>query len=118
MRAKSGTGSAGVWQLAKERSSRDALYGQSSYWDSRAAARQGMARSLWPSNAFNAVWDQRQRVLIARALGNIAGRDVLDVGCGTGRVTRWLAEQCGARHVVGVDFSPATVQIAREEAGA
>ena len=34
-----GTGSAGVWQLFKERRTRDALYGVSSYWDSRASAR-------------------------------------------------------------------------------
>jgi SAM-dependent methyltransferase len=113
-----GTGSSGVWQLVKERRARSALYGVSSYWDSRASARRGMARSLWPSNAFNAVWDGRQRLLITRALGDIGGRQLLDVGCGTGRVTRWLAEQCGARHVVGVDFSPTTVRAAREESSA
>jgi SAM-dependent methyltransferase len=43
---------------------------------------------------------------------------MLDVGCGTGRVTRWLAEQRGARQVVGVDFSPATVDAARHESSA
>ena len=58
------TGSSTVWQLFKERRTRDALYGVSSYWDSRASARRGMARSLWPSNAYNAVWDERQRVLL------------------------------------------------------
>ena len=31
-----GTGSSGVWQLFKERRTRSALYGDSSYWDSRA----------------------------------------------------------------------------------
>jgi len=53
---------------AKERKTRDALYGASSYWDARASARKGMARSMWPSNAFNVVWDERQRELIVRAL--------------------------------------------------
>jgi SAM-dependent methyltransferase len=110
-----GTGSSSVWQLFKERRTRDALYGVSSYWDARASARRGMARSLWPSNAYNAVWDERQRALIERALGDVNGRTLVDVGCGTGRVTRWLAEQGGARQVVGVDFSPATVEAAREE---
>ncbi len=113
-----GTGSAGVWQLFKERRTRDDLYGESSYWDSRAAARRGMARSLWPSNTFNVLWDERQRELLIRALGDLTGRKMLDVGCGTGRVSRWLAEQRGARQVVGIDFSPATVEAARHESSA
>ena len=114
----SGTGSASVWQLFKERRTRDELYGVSSYWDSRASARRGMARSLWPSNTFNALWDERQRELLVRALGDVTGRRMADVGCGTGRITRWLAEQGGARQVVGLDFSPATVEAARHESSA
>ena len=113
-----GTGSSSIWQLIKERRTRDTIYGASSYWDSRASARRGMARSLWPSNVFNALWDERQRELIERSLGEVTGRRMLDVGCGTGRVTRWLAEQRGARQVVGVDFSQATVDAARHESSA
>jgi len=41
-----GTGSAGIWQLFKERRARDAIYGAPAYWDARASARRGMARSL------------------------------------------------------------------------
>jgi SAM-dependent methyltransferase len=115
---QNGTGSSGVWQLFKERRTRDALYGNPSYWDSRASARRGMARSLWPSNTFNALWDERQRELLVRALGDVTGRRVVDVGCGTGRMARWLAEQRGARQVVGVDFSQATVEAARHESSA
>jgi SAM-dependent methyltransferase len=116
MGTKSGTGSTSVWQLAKERASRDAIYGDASYWDARASAREGMARSMWPSNSFNAAWNERQRELIERSLGNLAGRRVIDVGCGTGRIARWLAEERGASHVVGIDFSAATVEAARLEA--
>lgn len=116
--ATNGTGSSGVWQLFKERATRDALYGAASYWDARASARQGMARSLWPSNAFNVVWDERQRELITRTLGSVRGRSVVDVGCGTGRIARFLAEEGEARSVVGVDFSIATVEAARLEGGA
>lgn len=112
------TGSSGVWQLFKERRTRDAIYGAASYWDARASARSGMARSLWPSNAYNALWDARQRALIERTLGELRGRRVVDIGCGTGRIVRWLAEERGAARVVGVDFSPATIEAARREASA
>jgi SAM-dependent methyltransferase len=114
----SATGSTGVWQLFRERLSRDAMYGVASYWDARASARRGMARSLWPSNAFNAMWDERQRALVTRSLGDLTGRRIADIGCGTGRITRWLAEQKGPRQVVGVDFSQATVEAARHESSA
>jgi SAM-dependent methyltransferase len=113
-----GTGSSSVWQLFKERRTRGVIYGAPSYWDSRASARRGMARSLWPSNTYNALWDARQRSVILRALGDVSGRRLVDVGCGTGRVTRWLAEECGARQVTGIDFSPATVDAARDESSA
>ncbi|MFD0883769.1 class I SAM-dependent methyltransferase [Streptosporangium algeriense] len=39
----------------------------------------------------------------ARLLGDVAGRDVLEIGCGAGQCGRWLAGQ-GAR-VVGFDLS-------------
>jgi SAM-dependent methyltransferase len=112
------TGSSGVWQLFRERMTRDAIYGVSSYWDARASARTGMARSLWPSNTFNAVWDERQRQIVSRSLGSMRGRRVVDVGCGTGRIVRWLAEECGAGAVVGLDFSAATIDAARAESPA
>ncbi len=115
---KNGTGSSSLWQLFKERRTRDAIYGAPSYWDARASARRGMARSLWPSNVFNRLWDDRQRAIISRALGSVSGRRVVDVGCGTGRIVRWLAEQRGARQVVGLDFSPATIEAARVESSA
>ncbi|WGW14048.1 methyltransferase domain-containing protein [Saxibacter everestensis] len=44
-------------------------------------------------------------------LGDVRNRDVLEVGCGAGQCSRWLAEQ-GAR-AVGVDFSPGMLEQAR-----
>jgi SAM-dependent methyltransferase len=111
-------GTSGLLQLVRERRKRDSIYGTASYWDARASARRGMARSLWPSNAFNSLWDERQRMVVVRALGSVTGRRVVDVGCGTGRIVRWLAEQRGARQVVGVDFSSATIDAARHESTA
>ena len=49
-------------------------------------------------------------------LGDVAGLNVVDVGCGTGRHAVRLAER-GA-HVVGVDFSDGMLARAREKGGA
>ena len=57
----------------------------------------------------------RTRDLAAEALRqvdlNLAGRKVIEVGCGTGRNTTWLAER--AAEVVGMDFSEAMLAKAR-----
>ena len=41
----------------------------------------------------------------SRALGNIVGLRVLDLGCGSGRYTRWLKTSQHAGEVIGVDMS-------------
>jgi ubiquinone/menaquinone biosynthesis C-methylase UbiE len=57
--------------------------------------------------------------LIERIVVASPGRDVLDVGCGTGRLTRWIAERLGPRgSVVGIDPLEHRISIARSHAGA
>ena len=53
---------------------------------------------------------------VRKALGEVRGLDVLDLGCGTGRHTAWLA-QAGAR-VTAVDFSEEMLERARRKAPA
>ena len=53
---------------------------------------------------------------VREALGDVRGRDVLDLGCGTGRHTAWLAET-GAR-VTAVDFSERMLERARAKVSA
>jgi len=50
---------------------------------------------------------------VREALGDVRGCDVLDLGCGTGRHTAWLAES-GAR-VTAVDFSVKMLEQARRK---
>lgn len=42
-----------------------------------------------------------------------AGMELLEVGCGTGQITGWLAEQVRPGRVLAVDFSPAMLEQAR-----
>ncbi len=48
-------------------------------------------------------------------LPDVAGKDVVELGCGTGYFGAWLARQ-GA-HVVGVDVTPAQLETARRMEG-
>ncbi|HEY6565201.1 MAG TPA: class I SAM-dependent methyltransferase [Pirellulaceae bacterium] len=50
---------------------------------------------------------------VRSAVGPIVGRRVLDLGCGTGRHTLWLAE--GGAQVTAVDFSDAMLAKARRK---
>jgi ubiquinone/menaquinone biosynthesis C-methylase UbiE len=53
--------------------------------------------------------------LILRLAGSVAGRRVLDVGCGDGRLTLALW-QSGASHIVGCDIDPQMIARATSEA--
>jgi malonyl-CoA O-methyltransferase len=54
--------------------------------------------------------------LVDRLLGDVAGLDVLDLGCGTGRHALRLA--AGGARVHAIDFSEAMLEQARRKAGA
>ena len=62
------------------------------------------------SNNFNYV----EAPNASRMLGSIEGLRVLDLGCGSGRYSRWLKSSKNAAEVVGVDMSKDMIEHARE----
>ena len=58
----------------------------------------------------NATRDLDARVVRASPL-HVAGARVLELGCGTGKNSQWLAEQ--ARELLALDFSPGMLDVAR-----
>lgn len=88
----------------------------SAYWR-RRAAEAGSAAVLWRNPAYNRLVRQREYEHIAPLLAALPpGARVLDIGCGTGEVTRWLLAQRDDLRVTGVDF-PEMVERAAREAG-
>jgi malonyl-CoA O-methyltransferase len=70
-----------------------------------------------------AIYDAEANPLVAieepvvrEAIGDVAGLEVLDLGCGTGRHSLWLAS-AGAT-VTGIDFSEGMLEEARGKPGA
>ncbi len=98
-------------QKVRDRNQREELYSKPAYWDSKADQRQGYAVSLWENNCLNELYHLEQMERLEKALPDLQGLDVLDIGCGVGRIARWLADR-GAR-VVGADFSDKTIAIAQ-----
>ncbi len=71
----------------------------------------GWARSRWAQDHVQwGVWHQPEEKV--RALPDIRGRDVIELGCGTAYFGAWL-KKLGARRVVGIDITPAQLETAR-----
>jgi SAM-dependent methyltransferase len=68
----------------------------------------------WRASGIGAITEQLQRRLILTLLGDIRGRNVLDVGCGDGDLALELWRR-GAT-VTGIDASPEMVEAARARA--
>ncbi|MBO4556341.1 MAG: methyltransferase domain-containing protein, partial [Elusimicrobiales bacterium] len=83
-------------------------YNKKLYWDSRAAA---YPRPFEPSML--AKTRRRIKYLMEQGI-DFAGKDFLDIGCGTGIYSLVLAKQC--RSVMGVDSSEAMLSHFKEDA--
>ena len=80
------------------------------HWDRLAAEYVDWGRRSWASNEPTwGIWRVPERDL--RALPDVAGKDVIELGCGTAYWSAWLARR-GAR-VVGIDNSAKQLETAR-----
>ena len=80
------------------------------HWDGLAAAHVDWGRRCWAHHEPTwGIWHVPERDL--RALPDVAGTDVIELGCGTAYWSAWLARR-GAR-VVGIDNSAKQLETAR-----
>lgn len=92
------------------------------YWEGRARryATEGEGLAAVCSYGMPAFYNRAiqitQRLALRPWLQEVAGKQVLDIGCGVGRWSRWMAAQ-GAL-VTGVDLSPTMVAEATRRAAA
>ncbi len=101
--------------MIRNRINRDNIYNKAEYWNSKATELDGTAVSMWPNPNLNGHYHREVLDVLQRILPKVDGAQIIDVGCGTGRIARALAER-GAR-VVGVDFSDKALGIARASSG-
>jgi SAM-dependent methyltransferase len=81
-----------------------------SYWNVRARDYEESGRRAWQSTEPQwGIWDIPEPDL--HILPDVAGKDVIELGCGTAYISAWLARR-GAR-VVGIDNSPVQLAHAR-----
>jgi len=82
-----------------------------SAWHGYAAEFVESGRSNWAKNEIEwGIWDAPEDTV--RVLPDVAGKDVVELGCGTAYISSWLARR-GAR-VTGVDLTPEQLATARE----
>lgn len=100
-------------EMIRQRRCREKLYATAEYWDGKAAAYSETSVSMWPNPVLNVHYDAEAKALLQTLLGESANLHILDLGCGTGRFSRWFAAR-GAR-VTGTDFSRNALAIAQQQ---
>jgi trans-aconitate 2-methyltransferase len=78
-----------------------------------------MPSDTWNPQQYELFRDERSRPFfdLATLVQPTAGMRVLDLGCGSGRLTAWLHETLGAEETLGIDSSPSMMSETVEHAG-
>lgn len=73
--------------------------------------------ATWDDEEQNSAETIRRLEELTDLLALRSGENLLEVGCGTGQLTGWLAERVRPGRVAAIDFSPQMVQKASAKAG-
>ncbi len=90
---------------------RKKLYCRAEYWDAKAEEYDEQSASWWPNTTLSALQRREIKSAVDDMLGDVVGVRVIDLGCGTGQISRHLASR-GAT-VLGIDFSEGAIEVAR-----
>jgi SAM-dependent methyltransferase len=96
----------------KTRMHRRDIYFTPDYWDSKAIDHIGSSVSMWKNQNLNYYYDIEQKNIFHSIFSQVKNLKILDLGCGTGRFSRWLSEN-GAL-VTGIDFSAKSIELAKQ----
>ncbi|PWJ85019.1 2-polyprenyl-3-methyl-5-hydroxy-6-metoxy-1,4-benzoquinol methylase [Pseudaminobacter salicylatoxidans] len=99
--------------MLSRRNQRADVYSQADFWNEKARNYDGSAVSMWKNQALNACYEREQFAFIDKAIGDPKGLHILDMGCGTGRLSRHLTSQGAA--VEAFDFAEETIRIAKAQ---
>lgn len=98
-------------KMLYQRRHREKIYSKADFWNSKVAEYKNSAISMWSNQTLNTLYEKEQITFLLENLDFTPGVKILDLGCGTGRLSRWLAAQ-GAQ-VVGIDFAEKVLEQAR-----
>jgi SAM-dependent methyltransferase len=101
--------------MAADRADRRSVYASAEFWEGKVRDYDGSAVSMFANRNLNVRLERDQFAFIDHVLGDVHGTRVLDVGAGTGRVSRHLARR-GAS-VLSLDFAATAVDVARRGNG-
>lgn len=100
-----------LFQLFYTRKNRKKIYSKNSFWDSNLKNLNNEKILLWRNKNLNYLYHNEQIDYFKKLKLNFRKLQILDLGCGIGRMSIWFAKQ-GAK-VTAIDFSSKSLEVAK-----